>query len=90
MPKWWLHRHPVQYDEVDIEEQRYTAVCPHLDTGDAEHSKHIIWMGKQQSEDREQALMAYIIRNSTPNANLLPGAHRPLAELNEPYADHKV
>ncbi len=29
-PLWWLHKHPIKWERVDVSEQLYSAVCPHL------------------------------------------------------------
>ncbi len=31
-PLWWLYRHPVRYERIDVSKQLYGAVCPHLHT----------------------------------------------------------
>lgn len=33
-PKWWTRRHPVVYTKIHINEQRFSAVCPHLNIQD--------------------------------------------------------
>lgn len=46
-PKWWLRRRPVQYEEIDIDEQKFAAVCPHIAI-DTPLSEHIVWMAEQK------------------------------------------
>lgn len=29
-PAWWLRKHPIQYDSINIDEQQYGPLCPHL------------------------------------------------------------
>lgn len=54
MPQWWLLRHPVVYDEINIDERQFLAVCPHVHIESPD--RHIEWMvlatpaGKEASQ----------------------------------------
>lgn len=45
-PKWWLKRHPVEYEVYEGSELVFKAVCPHLQT--EEEGKHVRWLLEQQ------------------------------------------
>ena len=45
LPKFWLKRWPVVYKVIDINEQRYKAVCPHINVPD--NRPHLTWMAQQ-------------------------------------------
>jgi len=45
-PRWWLRRHPVRYERVDVDQTIYAAVCPHLHA--APRRSHLDWMGQQR------------------------------------------
>lgn len=50
MPAWWLAGHPVQYEEIDISERRYAAVCPHIHI-ETNMDTHINWMARVEPDD---------------------------------------
>jgi hypothetical protein len=44
-PQWWLKRHPVKYERIDVDKQLYAAVCPHVEVQD--HKEHLKWLAAQ-------------------------------------------
>ena len=45
-PKWFLRRWPVLYERIDIDQQIYAAVCPHIQ--DDPQSRHLEWMASKR------------------------------------------
>ena len=45
LPQWWLRRWPVEYEQVDIDQQIYLAVCPHVDADP--QRQHLEWLAAQ-------------------------------------------
>jgi hypothetical protein len=41
LPEWALSRWPVQYEKIDVSEQKYV-VCPHIQ--DQPQHRHLEWM----------------------------------------------
>lgn len=41
-PQWWLRRWPVKYERIDIDEQKFAAVCPHATA--VSHEDHLRWL----------------------------------------------
>jgi hypothetical protein len=52
-PRWWLARHPVRYEELHVDEQKYGPICPHLPSDD--RSLHLEWLTKDQTEPSDPA-----------------------------------
>jgi len=48
LPKWWLRKHPIQYEVLDIDQQLYGPVCPHLNVPD--QKVHLMFLS-QSAED---------------------------------------
>ncbi len=48
LPAWWLERYPVQYNEIDIDEQKFAAVCPHIDV--RTDDTHIMWLAEKGAD----------------------------------------
>jgi hypothetical protein len=47
-PRWWLRRWPVRYEQIQIDQPLYAAICPHLRTPD--HGSHVQWLFAKQQE----------------------------------------
>ena len=50
-PAWWLRRWPIEYEVVEVDEQLYGAICPHVDVKvNAEHFK---WLAQHAERNGE-------------------------------------
>lgn len=49
-PAWAKDRWPVEYDSIDVDEQRYLAVCPHLQ--DDPRDTHLRWMALKADQSK--------------------------------------
>lgn len=45
-PTWLRKRYPVQYNNIDIEERTFKAICPHIDMPRGRHVHFMLQYGK--------------------------------------------
>jgi hypothetical protein len=50
-PAWAIRRWPVAYEHIDVDEQRYGRICPHLDAPQDKHLMFLAGTGMENCDD---------------------------------------